>query len=151
EDYCRRTASGLIELAARLLDPQASEASLEFAGPVGISVATAGLLRAFPSHAARGQLFIPGEVLARHQVDVGEILAGRPGPGLDAALAAMRERAAFRYEAARSFVAQAPAAVIPAWLPAALVPQYLRALRRGEPFRAVDVPQWRRQWALWRE
>jgi len=37
-------------------------------------------------------------------------------------------------------------------LPVALVPLYLRALRRGErePFRPVEVPQWRRQWVLWR-
>ena len=42
---------------------------------------------------------------------------------------------------------------MPAFLPVALVPGYLAAMERPgyDPFKtAVDVPQWRRQWALWR-
>ena len=38
-------------------------------------------------------------------------------------------------------------------LPVALVPGYLRLMERPDydPFRtAVEIPQWRRQWTLWR-
>jgi phytoene synthase len=152
EDYCRRTSSTLMELAARILDPAVSAEGLGFAGPCGISLAAAGLLRAFPLHASRGHLLIPGEVLARHDVDPHDILAGRQSDGLVAALADMRAWAASQYDAARPLAAQARPAVAAAWLPAALVPRYLGALDRGrsEPFRGVDVPQWRRQWILWR-
>jgi phytoene synthase len=155
EDYARDTSSTLLELAGRILAPDAAfaaEAAFGFAAPAGISIAIAGLLRAFALHASRGQLFIPGEVLARHDVDPHDVLAGRPSAGLGAALASLRQRAAFHYEAARPLIADAPAAVTPAWLPAALVPVYLGALdrNRDQPFGAVEVPQWRRQWILWR-
>ena len=44
-------------------------------------------------------------------------------------------------------------AAMPAFLTVALVPRYLCAMDRADydPFRsAVEVPQWRRQWTLWR-
>ena len=40
-----------------------------------------------------------------------------------------------------------------AFLPLSLVPGYLAAMERlgYDPFRtAIDVPQWQRQWMLWR-
>jgi phytoene synthase len=46
-----------------------------------------------------------------------------------------------------------PAGSTPAFLRVALVPGYLAAMERPgyDPFKTtVDVPQWRRQWALWR-
>ena len=45
-----------------------------------------------------------------------------------------------------------PAAAMPAFLPVALVPLYLDRMERADydPFTTpVEVPQWRRQWALW--
>ena len=46
-----------------------------------------------------------------------------------------------------------PVGLAPAFLPVAVIPGYLEAMERSgyEPFKfIVDVPQWRRQWALWR-
>jgi phytoene synthase len=46
-----------------------------------------------------------------------------------------------------------PVALAPAFLPVALVPGYLAAMESSgyDPFKSiVDVPQWRRQWVLWR-
>jgi phytoene synthase len=147
EAFARHTSSNLIELAARVLDRGA--AAPAFAGPAGVSMALAGLLRRFALDAARGQLFLPADLLVQHAVVPQDIFAGQPSDGLIAALAHLREIAARHYEEARGLASAGQAA---AWLPAALVPLYLRALERGEgqPFRAVDVPQWRRQWALWR-
>ena len=148
EAYVRHTSSNLIELAARVLDPGADTPA--FAGPAGVSMALAGLLRRFALDAARGQLFLPADLLVQHAAVPQDIFAGQSSDGLIVALAHLREVAAQHYEEARAATA-APTAVA-AWLPAAPVPLYLRALKRGErqPFRAVDVPQWRRQWALWR-
>ena len=44
-------------------------------------------------------------------------------------------------------------ATAPAFLPVALLPAYLdrMELRDYDPFKTpVDIPQWRRQWILWR-
>ena len=68
-------------------------------------------------------------------------------------LASLRDRARESLSAFEALLPQLPVAAMPAFLPVALVPRYLSAMERPgyEPFRtAVEVPQWRRQWALWR-
>jgi phytoene synthase len=56
----------------------------------------------------------------------------------------LRERIAAHLQRARALLPGMPAEAWPTFLPLALVP--LRLARRGQ----TDVPQWRRQWALWR-
>ena len=150
--YGRRTASGLITLAAQVLDGTGADID-EAAGPAGIAYATTGLLRAFALHASRGQLYLPADLLARRGADTADIFAGRTSDALRLALAELRlfARAAFKDFTARR--AALPPATLPAFLPVALVPAYLARMERRDydPFTTpVDVPQWRRQWLLWR-
>lgn len=153
EGYCGETASALIRLAAIVLADGADPGGADAAGHAGVAWAVTGLLRAFPWHARRGQVYMPKEILDRHGVLREDIVAGRGGPGLDAALAEMRALARShlaRAEALRPTVAPAAA---PAFLPVALVPGYLRAMERPgyDPFRTVvELPPWRRLWMLWR-
>jgi phytoene synthase len=150
--YGRRTASGLIALAAQVLDGERREVR-QAAVPAGIAYATAGLLRAFARHASRGQLYLPGDVLARHGVPTSDVFAGRATEPLRAALAELR---AFAHGNLAAFAARRgalPAAVVPAFLPVALLPAYLARMERRDydPFTTpVEVPQWCRQWLLWR-
>jgi 15-cis-phytoene synthase len=149
--YGRRTASGLIELAARVLDP--GHAVGEIAGPAGIAYATTGLLRAVAVHASRGQIYLPADMLARHGVDVSAILAGRTTDALRAALAELRGFARAQFDLFATRRASPSSATAPAFLTVALVPAYLDRMERRDydPFKTpVDVPQWRRQWILWR-
>jgi phytoene synthase len=148
ELYAKHTSANLIDLAARILGAPVEG----IAAPAGVSMTIVSLLRMFALDAARGRLFIPTDMLVRHAVLPQDILAGQSSDGLIAALSSLRELAAQRYEEARTATPGTAPIVIAAWLPVALVPLYLRALQRGErePFRPVDVPQWRRQWGLWR-
>ena len=149
--YGRRNASGLIELAARVLDPD--DAARELAGPAGLAYATTGLLRAVPLHASRGQIYLPADLLARHGVDVSDILAGRTTNALRAALAEMRGYARQQLDLFAARRGSLPSAAAPAFLPVALVPAHLGRMERRDydPFKTpVEVPQWRRQWLLWR-
>jgi len=150
--YCRRTASGLIELAARVLDGEGAPL-VDVAAPAGIAYATTGLLRAFALHASRGQLYLPADVLARHGVPTGDTFAGRTTGALRAALAELRAFARVNFNDFAARRAALPPATVPAFLPVALVPAYLARMERRDydPFKTpVDVPQWRRQWLLWR-
>jgi 15-cis-phytoene synthase len=150
--YGRRTASGLIELAARVLDPDRADVG-ELARPAGIAYATTGLLRAFALHASRGQLYLPGDVLDRHQVLASDIFAGRTTDALRAALAELRAVARANLDAFAAKRAALPRAMVPAFLLVALVRAYLDRMeaRDYDPFATpVEVPQWRRQWLLWR-
>ena len=150
--YGRRTASGLIELAAQVLD-RAHAGLGDAAGPAGIAYATTGLLRAFARHASRGQLYLPADVLARHGVTTSDVFAGRVTEPLRAALAELRAFARGNLAAFAARRRELPAAVVPVFLPVALVPAYLARMERRDydPFTTpVEVPQWRRQWLLWR-
>jgi len=149
--YGRHTASGLIALAARVLarDRDVSEA----AGPAGIAYATTGLLRTLALHASRGQIYLPADVLARHGADLSDILAGRTTDALRAALAELRGFAREHFDLFAARRRALPRAVAPAFLPVALVPAYLARMagRDYDPFTTpVEIPQWRRQWLLWR-
>ena len=49
-------------------------------------------------------------------------------------------------------MASAPPTAAPALLPASLARVMLDRMERRsyDPFKVVEVPQWRRQWTLWR-
>jgi len=146
ELYARHTRSNLVELAARVLGASAAT----FTVAAGVSMTLTSVLRRFAADAARGRLFVPADLLVRHAVVPQDILAGRSSDGLIDALGSLREVAVRRYEEARSLI-RASEPVAP-WLPIAVVPLDLHALERSarDPFRPVEVAQWRRQWALWR-
>jgi phytoene synthase len=140
-------------LAARILGGDDNAAIGLAAEHAGIAIATTGLLRSFARHASRQQLHIPAEVLDRHGARVEHIFAGRATTELREALADLRGEARRHVEVFEAMLPQLPAASVPAFLPAALVPGYLSAMDRPgyDPFRsAVEIPQWRRQWTLWR-
>jgi phytoene synthase len=153
EGYAGETSSALIRLASLILNDGADPGAADAAGHAGVAYAAAGLLRAFPWHARRGQVFLPMQVFERHGVARDDIVAGRSIPGLLAALAELRALTRDHLRRARALRATIPSAVASAFLPAALVEPYLARMERRDydPFQTVvDLPQWRRQWLLWR-
>jgi phytoene synthase len=152
EAYTEKTSSVLIELAARILSNGSDPGIAALARPAGIAFAVAGLLRAFPLHAARGQLYVPIEILDRHGARPEEVFAGKNSPELRAALADMRRLARRHLAQAHELLPAGASALLPAVLPVALVRPTLKRLerRRNNPFRLIDIPSWRRQWIIWR-
>jgi phytoene synthase len=153
EAYCASTSGNIFVSAAHILDPDALPATADLAVRAGTAVAVTALLRTFALHASRRQLYVPLDVLARHAVHAEDIYAARGSAGLLAALAEMREQARRHMRTADAPDALVSASALPVILPVALVPLYLDRMERPgyDPFRtAIEVPQWRRQWALWR-
>lgn len=147
EDYARKTSSVLVALAAKILSGSEME---EAAGPAGIAYGVALLLRAFPRHAARGQLYLPADLLARHGVQMSDVFAGRSSDGLNTALAEMRDLARRHLVMARARLPELPQEALPAFLPVALVGPSLRRLDRCGAFSPAEMLPWRRQWLIWR-
>jgi 15-cis-phytoene synthase len=151
EAYANGTAAGLMAVAGQILDAgrEPDEALVRHAG---LAYAIAGLLRAFPVHAARGQIYVPIDVLARHGADRRQVLSGRATPEFRAALAELRLIARHHLDEARVCMRTAPTDVIPALLPAAPIRAALWRMERGsyDPFAPDDVARWRRQWLIWR-
>jgi 15-cis-phytoene synthase len=150
EAYAAKTSSALFGLAAQIL--HAGSAAGALAHHAGMAYGLATLLRQFPRQAARRQLYIPLDILRRYGAQMEDIFARKATPQLRAALAEMRLHIRGHLTAANDLLAVAPADVLPAFLPVALVRTWLRAMERRnyDPFAPVDVPQWRRQWILWR-
>lgn len=151
--YAERTCGALFALGAHILGGKdGADASLAAAVAGGIAQGVAQRLRGFPRDLAQRQMFVPVDLLARHGVVRSEVEARHNTAGLRAALADLRghARAAFsRFAAAAPAI---PESCAPAFLPATLVPQLIARLdaAAADPFRQVEVAQWRRQWALWR-
>lgn len=153
EGYAGETASALFRLAALILNEGKEPGAAPAAGHAGVAYAITGLLRALPWMARQGRCAIPADLLARHGLTPADVVARRDTPALRAALAELSAHARRRYEEARAGVNEATRVARPAFAPLALVPLYLKAMARadGDPFEtAVDVAQWRKQWAMWR-
>ena len=154
EGYAGETASALLQLSALVLSPEAAAGAGDLSGHGGVAIAMTGLMRAFPIHAARGQCYLPLDLLARHGIGREEVVSGKLSPQLVAALADFRALAARHLAATRDAagqLGQAPAIAAP-YLPLALVAGDLKALARlKDPFSAVaGLSPLRRQFALWR-
>jgi phytoene synthase len=110
------------------------------------------LLHQLGPHSARGQRYLPDDVLARHGAQAADLYAGKSTAALQAALAEVRALAEHHLDALRTEGGGVPQRLLPAFLPVSLAPIALAVMERADadPFRPPAVPQWRRQWALWR-
>ncbi|MCB8822112.1 phytoene/squalene synthase family protein [Microvirga rosea] len=154
EGYCGETSSSLIRLASIILMGGSDPGNADAAGHAGVAYAVTGLLRAFPWHARQGQVFLPADILGRHGVVRDDIVTGRGGPGLKGALADLRAVARRHLDQVRTLRPTIPPDAAPAFRMLALVEPYLRQMERPDydPFHSqVDLPRWRKIWALWRK
>jgi phytoene synthase len=152
EGYLGETSSMLMQVAARILSGAAADRLADVSGYAGVAVGLTGLLRALPVHSARGQCYLPGDVLQRHGLTSAHVLSRRKDEAMDAVLADLRDIAAKRLAQARALRDAVPDAALAAFLPAGLVDLYLKALQRvgGNPMLdVVEVSQFKRQARLW--
>jgi phytoene synthase len=146
ESYVRRTSSTLFGMAARVID--ATAAADETAEAAGLAYGISALVSAAGAHAARGRVYVPADVLARHGAGPDDVLASRSSSGVTAALNDLILGAQRQYE---TFFAQAkhlPASARAAFLPVATVPLILRRLRVHQDHEQQQVelsPLWRLQ------
>jgi 15-cis-phytoene synthase len=147
ETYLRRTSSSLFGLAALILSGTPCEA---MAAPSGIALGLVQILRALPVHVARHQLYLPADMLERHQVHLHDVFAGRSSPGLAAVVAELRDVARHHLARVGAELKNLPQAAMPAVLPLAVVRPWLDRSERRDPFDPLELAAWRRQWLIWR-
>jgi|SRR6516164_9039342 len=146
EDYAVKTASGLIAIAAEILDVDAVRA----ARPAGIAYALTELLAVLPGDAARRQLYLPLELLDRHGVEAADVFASRSSPALNRAAAELRGLARRHLAAAADLLPALPEQALPAFLPIAPVRRSLDRMDRSYIFSPRALSPWRRHWLIWR-
>jgi phytoene synthase len=152
EAYAEGASAGLIGLAARILAGGDAAGIGAVVRDAGIAHAIAGLLMALPVHAARGQVYLPGDILRRHGADASDVTARTATPGVRAALTELRSVARGHLAAALGRFDTIPEVALPALLPVAVVPAVLGRMERArfDPFAPRELSAWRRQWLIWR-
>jgi phytoene synthase len=152
EGYCGETSSALIRLASIVLADGTDPPSADCAGHAGVAYAVTGLLRAFVWSCARGQVYVPEDIMRRHGVTRDSLLRGPATAAVRAALAELRRLAWRHLNETRRRIDSVAGNVAAAFLPVALVAPYLTRMEQTgyDPYRTrVEIPQWRRQWIIW--
>lgn len=153
EGYCGETASAIVQLAALILDRASAPDQAERAGHAGCAQAIAGLLRLLPIHRARGQCYVPRDILSAAGTSPGEFIAGEDPAAARRAIEAMVALADHHLSAFHEGARHLPENLRPAFLPVALVPAYLGKLAR-DPDSALRIPaevsEIRRHWTMFR-
>jgi phytoene synthase len=90
--------------------------------------------------------------MQRYGAQDSDVLSGKATTEIRAVLAELRLRARDHLSAAKQLMSAASPELMPALLPLALVRTALDRMERRnyDPFTRSDLPQWRRQWRLWR-
>jgi len=153
EGYAGDTASAMFQLTALVLAEGTPADSATAAGHAGVAATLARAMQLLAKVPARGQVYLPADVLDRHRVDRAALARGEATPGLGPALAELRsvarEHLSLATEAARLLPRQQQGA----FLPLALIGPVLDRLDRAghDPFTPMaEIVPWRRQLLVWR-
>ena len=153
EGYCGETASALIQLASLVLDAKKAGDFSELAGHAGCAQAMTGLLLLLPLHRARGQCYLPADLLRAVGSSAEDFIKGgkdrEAGRAVEAMIAMAREHLSIFEKGAASL----PETLRPAYLPLALTSAYLRRMEGNEQAvleGKVSLSILGRHWRLWR-
>lgn len=125
-DYLLATAGAVFRLGAQIAG--APDGAPEASEHAAIAHGLTGLMRALPYHAAKGQIFLPGDLLAKHGLHPRTLVHGDDNQDLRAALRDLRQSASEALDAARRELGKLPRRALAPFLPLALAGSYLKAL-----------------------
>ncbi len=153
EGYCGETASALIQMAALILDPAAAPKAADAAGHAGCAQAITGLIRLLPVHRARGQCYIPGDVLASAGTTSQAFVAGEDTASARRAVEAMAALAAEHLAKFERHAGALPPSLRPAFLSLALTDAYLAKIAQlgmRSIQESADISTIKRHWLMYR-
>lgn len=131
EGYLGETASTLFQLSAQILDPAAAEQSADAAGHAGVAYGISGLMRLAPLHRSRGQVYVPGDILAAAGMDAAIWLSGENPGAMAQATTIFAALAREHLSRAEKAIAGLPKTMRPAFLPLAVVKPVLTRVEKA--------------------
>lgn len=148
EAHCRDTSAALYALRARVLGVNSPETRL--AEHAGIAEGLVDVMLALPRHAARRQLYVPGDLMSVHGVISEEVFLQQGSSPLKDTLAHLRREARSQMDQALAMLADAPPAARPAFLPLAAIGKTLARLEASDPFAPPSLSRLSVLWMTWR-
>lgn len=159
EGYCGEVYSALFQVAILInqseINGDNSDTSM-VCGHAGVAYGIAKLLQALPHHASKGRSYIPRDILEKHGALVEAVAAGVISQPTRNALAEMRQVAQRHLTTVLKLVKNLPpheksALVLVSQVRPLLARMNKMDRRCCDPFETeITMPQWRRQWAMWR-
>ena len=149
EAHCRDTAAALYALQARILGSDSSDV-LRLAEVAGVADGLTNVLASLLKHSARGQLYIPADLMTLHNLSSGQLFARERSTALDQAVGQLRAEAVRQLERAFEQLPAIAPDIRPAFLRLALDRQMLRRLETSDPFAPPSLSQLQTLWTLWR-
>ncbi len=149
EAHCRDTSATMYQLRAKILGAESEEVS-RLAEHAGIADGLVQVMLLLPRHAARRQLYLPGDLMRMHGVIADEVFLRRNSEALKETLAHLRNEARRQLDQAMTMLADIPKQSRIAFLPLAMVERNLKWLDRADPFTQPLQSRLRILWKLWR-
>jgi len=151
ERYCDDTDGQLFSLTARIMG-DASEEMEEVARHAGTAQGLARVISLLPVHAARGQLYLPADVLKQAEAQETDIFAGHGTPALQVVLDRLGGEAQSALDAAMDLLCSVPEETSRAFISLTLVQRSLQqiGLHEENPFARTAPSRLRILWTLWR-
>ncbi len=129
ERYAEGTSSTLVWLTLEALDVR-SDAAMAAGRHVGVAWALTGLIRAMRFHLSQRRVYLPDDLITRHQVDRRNLLELRPEPAVAAAVKDIAALAGSHLQKARALRVDIPKPAIPALLLASLADTHLQRVAK---------------------
>ncbi len=152
EGYAGEVMSGPLALAASVLTGESPARFADRAGHGGVAMTVSHALQTLPQWVARGQCYLPSEMMSQHGLARGDLRSGKASPALKQTLRAFATYGLEHWDKAEKAEATNPLAN-GVWLPLSLARHTLKAADRwaNDPFaRPLTAPRWRRLYRLWR-
>ena len=149
--YCDDTVGNLFDAAALILGASGDSAKA-LAHSAGMAQGLTAVMAALPAHGARGQIYLPADMLSAFGVDPDDVLARRATPQLVALLSELRDQAGRHLDATEAALREQPATVCAGFLTLALTRATLELLSKSgaDPFAPAALSRLRTLWLLWR-
>lgn len=149
EAHCRDTSASLYLLRAQILGAAPGDIA-RLAEHAGIAEGLVDIMLALPRHAARRQLYLPGDLMSVHGVIAEDVFLQQSNAPLTDALAHLRREARSQLEQAMAMLADVPLAVRTAFLPLSVIGKTLTRLDASEPFAPPSLSRLGVLWTTWR-
>jgi len=142
EAYCGETSSGLFQLSLFILSNGKPIMAADLCGHGGVAWGMTSILRALPWHAARGQVYVPRDILERYQISPNDMRQRTASSSIKSALAEMRSLVRHHLERARDHLKVLPPELRPVFLSLTSIEPALRVMEKPnyDPFNSVIEP-----------
>jgi 15-cis-phytoene synthase len=116
EAWCGETTSALIQMAAMILDEDAAKICADASGHGGVALAISKIIQRLPHTRARGQCFVPADILAACGIDREGFVGGDNKAAIKNATDALSEIGLLHFSKFQAAAKPLPRSVKPAYL-----------------------------------